>query len=272
MKIIEIKNLSYKYEDGTSAIEDFDLVINSGQQVAILGPNGAGKSTLLKLLAGLLFPYSGVIRLFGRELTKKNADRLRTGVGVLFQDPNDQIFMPFVRDDVAFGPINLGLDESEVEARVIDALRQTDLTGYEERTAHHLSYGEKKRVAIAGILAMKPELLLLDEPTANLDPRGKSEIIDVINQLKTTVIIATHDLGTAIRMANHAVVMNRTKLDAGPLWQVFSDEQLLRNAHLDVPDIARLFLELGKAGCRYDKLPLTVDEGMACIRKNAMIK
>ena len=162
MNVVDIRNLTYTYGEGIVALKDMNLSVDQGEQVAILGPNGAGKSTLLKIIGGLMFPFRGEVRVFREELTKKNADRLRRKVGMLFQDPDDQIFMPNVWDDIAFGPINMGLGEVEIKKRVKIAMKQTGLVGFEDRVAHHLSFGEKKRVAIAGILAMRPKLLLLD--------------------------------------------------------------------------------------------------------------
>jgi cobalt/nickel transport system ATP-binding protein len=262
LNAIEIKNLSYEYTDGTLAINNLDLLINKGDTIAILGPNGAGKSTLLKIIAGLMFPFKGSISVLDKELTKKTADELRMGLGILFQDPDDQIFMPRVWDDVAFGPINYGLSESEVKKRVTHALEQTNMTGFEDRVPHHMSYGEKKLVAIAGILAMEPKILLLDEFTANLDPRSRQEIIKVITKQETTMVLATHDINSAIQMADKAVVLNKTKIAYGTMHEIFSDETLLKNAHLDVPEVTKLFIELKKQGHKFDRLPLSINEAL----------
>jgi cobalt/nickel transport system ATP-binding protein len=262
VKVIEIKNLSFEYDDGTVAIKDLNLDIDQGDKIAILGPNGAGKSTLLKIIAGLMFPFKGTLNLLGKLLTKKTADELRIGLGILFQDPDDQIFMPRVWDDVAFGPINYGLSEPEVKKRVKFALRQIHMEGFEDRVPHHMSYGEKKLVAIAGILAMKPKILLLDEFTANLDPRSRQEIIRVITNQKTTMILATHDINSAIQMADKAVVLNKTKFAYGTMHEIFSDEKLLKNAHLEVPEVTKLFIELNKKGHKFDQLPLNIDEAV----------
>ncbi len=262
MKAIALKSLSYAYEDGTVALKNIDLTINEGDKLAVLGPNGAGKSTLLKIIAGLIFPFKGKVNLFGKDLTKKNQDQLRAGIGMLFQDPDDQIFMPQVWDDVAFGPINCGLSESDVNKRVSMALEQTGLIGFEDRTPHHLSYGEKKRVAIAGIIAMRPKVLLLDEFTANLDPKAREEIMKVIKSLNTTLIIATHDMNSALQLADKAVVINTEKLAYGKMREIFSNEELLNQAHLDVPEIAKLFIELNKKGYNFDQLPLNIDEAV----------
>ena len=206
---LRMEDVVYRYEDDIVALHDISLTIERGDSVAILGPNGAGKSTLMKLAAGLLYPDSGKIVLLGSQLTKKNAKELRKNIGILFQDPDDQIFMPKVWDDVAFGPINLGRSKEEVSELVNNALMNTGLEGFEDRVPHHLSYGEKKRVAIAGILAMEPNILLLDEPTANLDPKGRSELMDIIKNSCDTLICATHDINIASELAERIIILNR---------------------------------------------------------------
>lgn len=262
-----MKNLSYSYEDGTVALKNISLSINEGEHVAILGPNGAGKSTLLKLISGLIFPNYGNIRIFGNEVNKKSSEALHKKVGILFQDPDDQLFMPRVWDDIAFGPLNLGLTEPEINTRVEWALNQTDLTGYEERSPHHLSYGEKKRVAIAGLLAMKPNILLLDEFTANLDPRGQKEIIKFIKQLKTTIIFVTHDVNTAIKMATKVFILNKTSIESGSLKEIFSNDQLLRKSHLEIPEITQFFIELKKIGFKIEELPYTIEHAIQILKQ-----
>jgi cobalt/nickel transport system ATP-binding protein len=266
LKIVEISRLSYTYDDGTNALKNIEFSISEGERVAILGPNGAGKSTLLKIIAGLLFPFEGKVRLFGTELTKKNSNNLRKGIGLLFQDPDDQIFMPRVWDDVAFGPINIGLKKSAVRKRVRIALKHTDLIGFEDRVPHSLSYGEKKRVAIAGILAMNPTLLLLDELTANLDPKCQTEIINLVKRLRTTVIIATHDINTAVQIADKAIVLNKVVLTYRTMKEIFMDDTILKKANLDVPDITKLFLELRKHGYECNDLPLTIEDAVRYFR------
>ncbi len=254
-------DVSFSYPDGTVALQNLSWVVEKGQKVVVLGPNGAGKSTLLKILAGLVFPKSGRLYVGGVELTKKNADALRKKMGVLFQDPDDQIFMPRVWDDVAFGPINMDLPENEVNARVREALQKVHLEGMEDRVPHHMSYGEKKRIAIAGVLAMKPEILLLDEPTANLDPKGRAELIEILRSLDNTMIIATHDVNVASVMVERALVLNKLKMAEGTLREIFSQASLLEEANLDVPEVTKLFLILKEMGVDVDNLPLSVAEG-----------
>lgn len=261
ISVLDFQDVKFRYEDGTLALENITLRIERGDRLVILGPNGAGKSTLLKLAAGLLYPNKGKINLFGKELKKKNVRELRKNVGVLFQDPDDQIFMPRVWDDVAFSPINLGYSKEEVKSFVEDALEKAGLSGFDDRVPHHLSYGERKRVAIAGVLAMKPKMLLLDEPTANLDPRGKKELMDIIKNSFDTMVIATHDVNQAVQIANKGIVLNTKVIARGSIGDLFSNIELLKQNNLDVPDISKLFYAIRELG--YDvKLPLTQDDAL----------
>ncbi|MDD4307937.1 MAG: ABC transporter ATP-binding protein, partial [Thermoplasmata archaeon] len=212
LSAIKLEGISFEYDDGIRALENINLQIPEGRCVAILGPNGAGKSTLLKITAGLLAPTKGKISVFGKELAAKVVCR---DVGMVFQDPDDQIFMPRVRDDIAFGPINLGLEKAEVERRVEKAMKISGIEGFDDRVPHHLSYGEKKRVAMAGILAMEPKILLLDEPTANLDPESRAGIMTFIKGLGKTVVLATHDIEAAAEMADMIYVLDGNVLAHG---------------------------------------------------------
>ncbi|UCE74224.1 MAG: ATP-binding cassette domain-containing protein [Methanomassiliicoccales archaeon] len=261
-----MEDVLFRYEDDTLALKEVTLSIEKGEKVAILGPNGAGKSTLLKLAAGLLFPDEGCVKLFGKKLAKKNAQNLRKKVGMLFQDPDDQIFMPKVWDDVAFGPINLGYNEKEVRGLVQDALKVTGLEGFEDRVPHHLSYGEKKRVAIAGILAMKPEILLLDEPTSNLDPKGRIELMDIIKKSCETLVIATHDVNIAAQIAERGIVLNKKVVASGPIKRLFLDGEMLEQNNLDAPENTKLFLSMRESG--YDlSLPLSTEDAVSELKK-----
>jgi cobalt/nickel transport system ATP-binding protein len=261
-----MENVQFRYEDSTLALHGINLRIDKGEKVAILGPNGAGKSTLLKIAAGLLHPSQGQVKLFGQILVKNNAYDLRKRVGLLFQDPDDQIFMPKVWDDVAFGPINLEHTEEEVKALVKDALVASGLSGFEERVPHHLSYGEKKRVAIAGILAMKPQILLLDEPTSNLDPKGRNELMKVVKTSCETIVLATHDVNIAAQIADRVIVLNKKVVADGPPMGLFSNTKLLDQNNLDAPEITKLFLSMKEAG--YDvNLPLSSDEAILELKK-----
>jgi cobalt/nickel transport system ATP-binding protein len=192
-----IRDLSYTYPDGTEALKEVSLEISRGESVALLGPNGAGKSTLTLHLNGILKGKEGSVEIFGDKIGEADLKKIRKRVGIVFQDPDDQLFMPTLFDDLAFGPMNLELPQDEVKERVEIALRKVGLSGFEDRMPHHLSFGQKKRAAFAAVLSMEPDILVLDEPTLNLDPRSRFEVIHVIEELHKegkTIIIATHDV------------------------------------------------------------------------------
>ncbi len=221
--IVEISNLEYSYPDGTKALKAVNLTVDQHENVALVGANGSGKTTLLFLIVGLL-QGKGSLTVLGEPDLKK----VRGRVGLVFQNPDDQLFMPTVFDDVAFGPLNMRL--KHVKERVSHALAHVGLSGYEERSPHHLSFGEKKRVAIATVLSMEPELLLLDEPSANLDPRGKRELVQLLKELPQPKIVATHDLGLASTICERTVMLNSGKVVAdGPTDEILSDTAFLVN-------------------------------------------
>jgi len=265
MKAVRVEDVHYAYDDGTRALEGLSFEVEMGEKVAILGPNGAGKSTLLLILMGLLTPQSGKVYIQGREMNGKTAAELRRHIGLVFQDPDDQLFMPRVWDDVAFGPMNMQLSEEEVSRRVREALRSTGMSGYEDRMPHRLSQGEKKRIAIAGVLAMDPEILLLDEPTSDLDPAARSQLIELLKGLDQTVLIATHDIEAAIQTTQRAVVINKKKLAEGPYSEIFADEEVLRLSKLRPPALQGLFLDLRRGGLDV-KVPLTREEAVESLR------
>ncbi len=190
---IDVENLTYKYPDGTPALQGVDLFIAPGEKVALVGPNGSGKSTLLLHLNGIL-RGEGVVRVCSMPVDEENLGKIRAAVGIVFQDPDDQLFSHSVFEDVAYGPLYMGLDPMSIRARVTESLQAVSLEGFEGRVPHHLSSGEKKRVAIACVLAMEPEILVLDEPTAGLDPRARRELIALLDSLPQTMLIATHDM------------------------------------------------------------------------------
>ncbi|MBU6998724.1 MAG: ABC transporter ATP-binding protein [Theionarchaea archaeon] len=225
---VEISGLWYSYPDGTPALKNINLKIGPGERVALMGANGSGKTTLLLVLAGI-FRGKGAVAVLGEH----NLERNRGRIGLVFQNPDDQLFMPSVFDDVAFGPINLRLDH--VDQRVAQALERVGLPGYERRCPHHLSFGEKKRVSIATVLSMEPELLLLDEPTATLDPRGKWQLLQILDQLPQTMVVATHDSGVASRVCPRTVLLNGGSIAAdGSTDRLLSDEPLLEESGLKV--------------------------------------
>lgn len=232
---IELRDLSFSYPDGWEALRGVDLTVGMGEKVALVGPNGAGKSTLLLLLAGLL-KGRGTIRLFGEEVGDGNLRRIRARMGLVFQDPDDQLFSPTVFDDVAFGPLYAGLPEAEVRRRVHWALSQVGLDGFGERLSHHLSLGEKKRAAIATVLSMQPDLLVLDEPTAGLDPRARRQLIGLLRSLPQTMLVATHDMRLVAELLPRTVVMDAGQVVAdGPTLVIMSDRRLLEAHGLEQP-------------------------------------
>jgi cobalt/nickel transport system ATP-binding protein len=227
---IVVDDLSFAYPDGREALQGVDVSIAQGEKVALVGPNGAGKSTLILLLAGLL-EGRGRIRILGHELDSGNLKRARAHIGLVFQDPDDQLFSPTVFEDVAFGPLYAGLPEEEVRQRATWALAQVGMAGFEERTSHHLSLGEKKRVAIATVLSMQPEILILDEPTGGLDPRARRQFIQLLHELPQTMLVATHDMRMVAELLPRTVIMDRGRVVAdGPTPAILDDEELL-NAH-----------------------------------------
>lgn len=212
MKAIEIKNLHYTYPDGTKALRGVNLDVERGGSIYLIGPNGSGKSTLLLHLNGILQPQKGHVSVLGMNLRKKTKE-VRNKVGLVFQNPDDQMFMPTVFEDVAFGPVNMGLSEWEVKKKVKKALKAVGLERFENRSSHHLSYGEKKRVAIATVLSMEPEVLVLDEPTLALDPWMKKEFIKLLKELKKhhTMVMAGHDLDL-MKLCNRTYLLNDGKI------------------------------------------------------------
>jgi len=227
-KIVEIKNLSFSYPDGHQGLQHVDLVVCAGENLAMIGPNGAGKSTLLLHLNGILRGNS-TVEICGLAMGEKNLKEIRKKVGLVFQDPEDQLFSLSVFDDVAFGPISMGYSESEVRRRVKRALEWVGMDGYEQRSPHHLSFGEKKRIAIATVLSLDPEVLVIDEPTSNLDPRSKWSLIELLRQLPMTKIIATHDLELVRTLCQRTVVLDGGKIVAlGGTEDILNDIGLLR--------------------------------------------
>ncbi|MFB3924628.1 MAG: energy-coupling factor ABC transporter ATP-binding protein [Syntrophales bacterium] len=226
-RIIEINNLRYSYPDGTSALSGITLDVFEGISLGIIGSNGAGKSTLLLHLIGIL-KGDGFIKILGLDMTDKNLSIIRSKVGLVFQDPENQLFMPTIFDDVSFGPINMGLNKSDVEASVNRALKQVDLLSFTHRSPHHLSIGEKKRAAIATVLSMDPRILILDEPSSNLDPKHRRDLIGLLNNLTQTKIIATHDLNLVRETCSAVALMYRGKIAAqGSAQAILDNRELL---------------------------------------------
>jgi cobalt/nickel transport system ATP-binding protein len=233
--IIDVRSLSFAYPDGHSALNGVSLTLAPGEKVALVGPNGAGKSTLMLHLNGILHPSSGALRVCGLEVRDGNLARVRGAVGLVFQDPDDQLFSPTVFDDVAFGPIYQGLPRAEIKARVAYALASVHMSDFAGRVSHHLSTGEKKRIAVATVLAMEPAILVLDEPTAGLDPRARRGLINLLRELPQAMLVATHDLRMVRDLLPRTVVMDCGEIVAdGRTAEILRDEALLAAHGLEV--------------------------------------
>ncbi|HEX9090451.1 MAG TPA: ATP-binding cassette domain-containing protein [Anaerolineales bacterium] len=227
---IEIKNLNYSYPDGTVALSDVSLSIEPGEKVALVGPNGAGKSTLILHLNGIL-SGQGYVRVCSLDVIKENLGRVRSCVGLVFQSPEDQLFSPTVFDDVAYGPFYQGLPPDEVQQRVDQALEAVHMIGYKKRVSHHLSMGEKKRIAIATVLSMQPEVLVLDEPTGGLDPRSRRSLIHLLQELPLTMLVSTHDMHLVHEIFPRMIILDEGKVVADGATQTLMDDPTLLEAH-----------------------------------------
>jgi cobalt/nickel transport system ATP-binding protein len=232
---VHLRDVHYRYPDGRPALRGVDLHVTHGEHVALLGPNGAGKTTLMLHLNGLL-TGTGELEVAGLPVARGTLQELRARVGLVFQDPDDQLFMPTVGEDVAFGPLNLGLAPVEVAARVGEALASVRMAGAHDRSPHQLSMGERRRVAIATVLAMRPWLLVLDEPSANLDPRARRELLEVLESVEGTMLLATHDLPLAAELCERAVILDAGRVVAdGPCGALLADPALLAAHDLELP-------------------------------------
>ena len=233
---IRVENLSYRYPDGRVALDGVDLNIAPGERVAILGPNGAGKTTLMLHLNGVLSASSGTVEIGGMALNRKNLREIRRRVGVVFQDPDDQLFMPTVAQDVAFGPANFGVTGDALAERVQAALEIVSMTEHADRSPAHLSGGQRRRAALATVLACEPEILVLDEPSANLDPVARRELAETLATLSATMVIVTHDLPYAAQLCERAIVLDSGVVVADDsVTVVLSDRELLAAHRLELP-------------------------------------
>ena len=234
--VLDVRGLAYAYPDGHQALVGVDLHVHAGERVALLGPNGAGKTTLVLHLNGILTAGSGTVAVSGLPVTKADLAEIRRRVGIVFQDPDDQLFMPRVREDVAFGPANLGLRGEALQQRVMGALEMVGMTEFADRPPHHLSYGQRRRVAVATVLAMQPEILVLDEPSSNLDPASRREFADILRSLDVTVLMVTHDLPYALELCARSVVLSDGVIVAdGPTLDVLTDDTAMRAHRLELP-------------------------------------
>ncbi len=236
---LAVQGLAYSYPDGHQALFGIDLQIAAGERVALLGANGAGKTTLVLHLNGIMHGGVGTVSVGGLAVDPHDREALleiRRRVGIVFQDPDDQLFMPSVAEDVAFGPANLGLRGAELDARVAEALAQVDMAQFADRPPHHLSFGQRRRVAVATVLAMRPEILVLDEPSSNLDPASRRELADILRSLEVTTLMVTHDLLYALELCPRSLVMSHGQIVAdGPTREILADEALMRANRLELP-------------------------------------
>ncbi len=234
---IEVRGLRFTYPDGRPALNGVDLHVAPGEKMALVGPNGAGKSTLLLHLNGIL-QGEGSVCVSGMEVEKENLGHIRAAVGLVFQSPDDQLFSPTVFDDVAFGPLHMGLPEVEVRRRTAEALAAVEMSEYSHRISHHLSLGEKKRIAIATVLSMQPEILLLDEPTAGLDPRARRNLIELLRQLDMTMLVCSHDMAMVAELLPITAIMDGGKVvAAGKTARILADTALLEQHGLEMPNM-----------------------------------
>ena len=236
---LQIANLAFAYPDGNQALFGVNLTINKGERVALLGPNGAGKTTLVMHMNGIHPTMQGEVRVAGELVDVKNKDSLksiRSKVGIVFQDPDDQLFMPTVGEDIAFGPYNMGIRGDELNAVVDEALTQVGMLEFKDRAPHHLSFGQRRRVAVATVLAMKPEILVMDEPSSNLDPASRRELADVVRSLDVTIVMVTHDLPYAMELCERSVILSGGVIVAdADTEKILKDSALLAANRLELP-------------------------------------
>ncbi len=275
---VDMKNVQYRYPDGHIAIDEINFEVGLHERAVILGANGAGKSTLLSIMCGILEATKGTIKILNEELTAKNIHEFRARIGLVFQEPDNQLFMPTLWEDIAFGPLNMGLTGEEVNQRVDEALKVVDLSHLKEKPPHHLSVGEKKRAAIATVLAMRPEILVFDEPTAHMDPRTRNEFVKFLSKLHSegnlTIITATHDVNIVPLIADRAYVLYEGKfIEAGSVAEIFSNAKMLEKAHLTPPILTQLFLNTTKHVPQmvHEPPPMTLAEASSLFQKYCKI-
>ncbi|NVM53395.1 MAG: ABC transporter ATP-binding protein [Candidatus Helarchaeota archaeon] len=261
--IIEAQNLTYCYPDKTLAIKNVSFAIKTGECVGLIGPNGAGKSTLFLLLMGFFQPKQGTIHIANQELNKKTKKAIRKKIGMVFQDPNDQLFSPSLWEDIAFGPYNLGYNQDEINRRVEETLEIVGLVNLKNKAPHHLSFGEKKKAALATILSMDPEILFLDEPFSNLDPESYSEILELIQNYKKnnlTIIIATHDVDVLPLLVDKCILLDKGQIvSESDIQNILTNHDLLLNHKMRMPLLGQLFYNLRDRNIiQQDSFPITL--------------
>ncbi len=274
--ILETKNLSFKYEDGTNALNNINLKIEKGKKIAFLGVNGAGKSTLFLNFNGILKPSSGEVLYKGEKIkyTHSYLNELRKNIGIVFQDPDNQLFSANVYQEVSFGAMNLDLDETEVRKRVDEGLKSVNMYEYKDKAVHFLSYGQKKRVSIADILVMEPEIIIFDEPTSSLDPKHAKQIVEIFNEINEagiTVILSTHDVEIAYSWADYIIVMKDGKVvKSGEPVEIFKDDDFIKDVYLDKPIVLEVYEKLVEKGYieSQDNIPRDKDELIKILDKN----
>ena len=263
--IVSVRGINFSYPAGVNALTGVSFEIRQGERVAVLGPNGSGKSTLILLIAGLLSPKKGEIIVFSEKTTSKDFQKLRSRIGIVFQDPDDQLFTQSVIEDIEYGPKNLKLPEEDVKQRSKNVLEKMGIQHLKDRPPHRLSFGEKKKVSLATALVLKPELLILDEPTANLDLVSRRALLETLNELNragTTIIISTHDVEALPELADRIIVISHgAKLGEGATSEVLQDLKLLGTAGLELPAIAKLFSELKALGF-VKEIQITMSAGL----------
>jgi cobalt/nickel transport system ATP-binding protein len=234
--VLDVRGLAFAYPDGHQALFGVDLHVHRGERVALLGPNGAGKTTLVLHLNGILSAGRGSVTVSGLPVAKEHLKEIRRRVGIVFQDPDDQLFMGSVREDVAFGPRNLGVRGAELDRKVMDALDMVGMADFADRPPHHLSFGQRRRVAVATVLVMEPEIIVLDEPSSNLDPASRRELADILTGLEVTLMMVTHDLPYALQLCPRSIVLSGGIVAAeGRTLDILTDDALMKAHRLELP-------------------------------------
>ena len=270
---LSVKEISYKYPDGTSALTDITFNVRKGKFIGLLGANGSGKTTLLRVMDGLMKNFEGGVYLEGIDIRKLTPKQIYKKIGLVFQNPDDQLFAPTLFEDVAFGPLNMGFDAKEVEKRVLSALNEVELSGLEKKSVHNLSFGQRKRACIAGLLAMGHEILLLDEPTAGLDPMGEYKMMKLLKKLNkensVTIVMATHSVDLVPVFLDELFILSKGRITrGGKPEEVFDAPDDMANVKLRLPHIAELIYRLKHEDkVHFDRIPLTIGEARREILK-----
>lgn len=275
--IIEVENVTYRYPDKTLAIKNMSFEIKPGECLGLIGPNGAGKSTLFLILMGFLKPEEGSISIFNQKLGKKTKKDIRKKIGMVFQDPNDQLFSPTLWEDIAFGPYNLGYEKEEIDRRVEKSLQIVGLERFKNKAPHYLSFGEKKKAALATILSMDPKILLLDEPFSNLDPESYSDILEIILKYRKaglTIIIATHDVDVLPHLVDKCILIDQGQIvSESDVQDILTNHDLLLNHKMRMPLLGQMFYNLRDRNIiQQDSFPITLAEAESFIADLLKVK